>query len=145
MLFEPTIDRKALFEPSRREDISVEINQPIAEALGPHLAEFEDYLRKAGASVVSLYPGTMLCFSVSRIYGGPDQHIATVEVGLGALAEMQLRNIAHSAANWLRDFDQDAFVSVSVRETPSKPRTRTYRDRSQYRWWRSDDLNPQAI
>ena len=138
MLLEPSITREALFDAGRREDVSVEINLPIAEALGAYQAEFEDYLRRAGASVLSPYPSTKIEFVVSRMFGDATPQKTQVGRGLGLTDEMRLREIADTAASYLRDFDPDAFVTASITTIPPAPRVRTGRDRSQYRWWRSD-------
>lgn len=138
MLLEPNLSCQAVFAADRREDVTVTVNAPIAEALGPHHVRVEDYLRKAGAAAIADHPEASVEFMVSRRFVDGPSHQFSVGMGLAPTAEVALRQTAEAASNYLRDFDPDAYITVSITITPPVPRIRTGRERSRYRWWRAD-------
>lgn len=132
-------DREALFATDRRSDISIEANEPIAEALGDRAYSFADYVTKAGAAAIAAYPELLLHFDVCRVFGDAADlanHKLRSDEPIGPLVQQSIRAIADEASTYLRTVDPDAFVTVTVTARQSTPRKPTGRERSQYRYWR---------
>jgi hypothetical protein len=67
MLLASHLNKSSVFAADRRSDISVQLNDPILEALGPEAEAIADYLSKAGAAVLELYPELSISFSIGRL------------------------------------------------------------------------------
>lgn len=141
MFAEPYHSAGSVFSADRRDDITITVNEPIAEMLGDEASSFADFLTKAGAAAISPYPELAVTFSAGRLYGAAKpvmRHKYEAPNAVGPLVEQALRGVAEEAYHYLQGQDPDAFITVIVtsRETPK--RRPSFKVRSQYHWWRSD-------
>ena len=140
---QPYLTSKAVFAADRRGDISVELNEPIAAALGDEAQSIKDYLTKSGAAVLEPYPGLKITFSVSRIISDSDIFIRQY-VKLNTLSpsvEARLNDILQSAGNWLKSFDDRAFVTAQVMQKPEDQliNLKQLKRRKRRYFWRSEN------
>jgi hypothetical protein len=123
MLQDNHLTKNSVFAADRRADITVELNGPIAQALGQEAVAIADYLSKAGSAVLHPYPRLSIKFSLGRLIADSDNFIRQF-VKLNTIAqslEIRLFDIMQSASNWLRSFDETAFVTAVVNHKPQDP------------------------
>ena len=117
------LTKNAVFSTDRRADITVEFNKAISQALGKEAVAIADYLSKAGSAVLHPYPGLSIKFSIGRLIADSDNFIRHF-VKLNTITpsvEIRLHDIMRSASNWLRSFDELAFLTATVSHKPQDP------------------------
>ena len=138
-----SLTKDAVFASDRRADVSVEMNEPIAEMLGDEAAAIADYLTKAGAALLQPYPCNSIQFCISRVITDADhiirQDVRVSEAYVGPSLELGLKNVMSSAANWLQAFQPAAFIIANVKHKPTTDLPKMARKRHRLTWWRSDD------
>ena len=130
------------FDVSRRSDVSVITNKAIADALGDEAQGFAEFLERAGAAAIRQYPTLEITFEAGRLFGEPKPiagHKYTGCSDAGVLVEKALRELADEAVERLRQYDEDAFLTVSVTSRSVVKRTNTYRGPPDIRSWRGFD------
>jgi hypothetical protein len=108
MLQDNHLIKNSVFAADRRADVSMELNAPIAEALGKEAEAIADYLSKSGATVLEPYPELSIKFSIGRLLAGSEVFIRQY-VKFNTIAptlEIRLFDIMQSVSNWLRSFDE---------------------------------------
>ncbi|NDB69147.1 MAG: hypothetical protein EB015_14275 [Methylocystaceae bacterium] len=133
----------SVFSADRRRDVSVELNAPIANALGDEAQSITDYLTKSGAAVLEPYPDLSIRFSIARMIADGEGFIRQY-VKLNTIApsvEIRLFDIMHSATNWLRSFDELAFVTAKVMQKPEDQliHLKQLKRRKRRYFWRCDN------
>ena len=130
------------FDMSRRSDISVITNQAISNALGGEAQGFAEFLERSGAAAIRQYPTLEVVFEAGRLFGKAKPIAGHKYSGCsdaGVLVEKALRELADEAVERLRQYDEDAFLTVSVTARSVARRNNTYKGPPEIRSWRGFD------